>query len=146
MPNAYQHLRHLTIALAAIFVTSLASEASACSMMMKSGTQACTTTCGCCNSDQADVVQPVVNPVRTEIPCGTSNSDGCLCRSDNPVAPSTPPVRTSIENRSELGQVTLALAIFNEESVRPTLRGQQTVITQTPPKIPLYLRNGHLLF
>lgn len=141
------------IALAAIVATLLAtSEVSACSTM-KPGMGACNTACGCCSSGANDppttrtgVVEPAAMP-RVPAACQTAPVGDCSCRTQGPAAP-TPkpkPARGTPQGRPELGQGSDFVHLGAAHVLRIAL-APQVPATQSPPKVPLFLRNERLLF
>lgn len=143
------HLRRSLIVLATIFGGSLApSAASACSMVPK-GHAACSTVCGCCspetNETRADVARPVAIP-QAPVGCETSPGEACSCRSQEPAVPMPKPARgTTAEGRTELSQGSDFVPLGDDAAARITL-SLTVSATQSPPKIPLYLRDERLLF
>jgi hypothetical protein len=150
MATTLRQLCRPLIALVAIFAAPLASEASAGSTM-KPGPGACATVCGCCSpeaieapTNRAGVTERVA---LTEAPalCEPSPGGGCLCRSQEPAAPSPKPARSTAEGRSEQDQAP-EFVHLGEAAGTQDLLSPQVISTQCPPKIRLYLRNARLLF
>lgn len=151
MPTTLRRLCRPLIALAAIFGASLASEASACSSM-KPGSGACDSACECCSPEAtgAPTNRVEVAAERAALPeapvaCQRTPGGGCSCRSQEPAAPTPKPDRNTAEGRSELGQGSDFVHRGDEAAARALLSPRVTP-TQSPPKIPLYLRNSRLLF
>src|SRR5689334_20605705 len=106
MPTTLSRLCRPLIALAAIVVASLASEASACSTMASGK---CGAVCGCCSQRASDApsdrnvsAEHVALPV-TLAACQTFPGGDCSCGSQEPVAPTPKPARGITEGRSEPG-------------------------------------------
>ncbi|SIO57925.1 hypothetical protein SAMN05444166_5525 [Singulisphaera sp. GP187] len=157
MSTTLRHLRHSLIVLATIVGASLAaSETSACTTMAR-GDRACVTVCGCCTTKTNDVpangvnvavelVSPTVVIPQVPAGCATSSPGGaCSCRSQEPVAPTPKPSRTTAEGRTELSPGS-ACVPFGDDSATRIQLALQVPAVQNPPKTPLYLRNERLLF
>ena len=137
--------------LVAIFAASLtASEAAACSSMKSSG-GACAPACGCCSpeANEAPAAQAAVDrPAATPQPltaCEAAPGEGCVCRTDEPAAPTQKPASPTVEGRIEFSQGSDFVQLGDDAAAR--LKAELKVPpTQSPPKIPLYLRNARLLF
>jgi len=151
MPSTPRHLRRPLIALVAIFAASfMASDASACSTM-KQGQGACQTACGCCTSggDDAPTTRAgVATPAALPQAAGLGRpapAENCSCRSQEPAAPSPKPARSTAESRTELSAGSVFVQLGETFAARTALT-PQVPSTQSPPKVPLYLRNERLLF
>lgn len=134
------------MALVAIFAASLtASEAAAC-VSMNSGGGSCATACGCCSPEASEVPATAAAAARqAQTGCEMSPGEGCVCRPDEPVAPTQKPSRTAAEGRPEPGHASEFVQLGDDAAAR-IKAGLKVPPTQSPPKIPLYLRNARLLF
>lgn len=150
MPGIPRYDRRPLMALVAIFATSLASEASACSTM-KASPAACATVCGCCSPETSEAppshpeAARVATMPRAPMACQSAPAEGCSCRSQEPAAPSPKPARGTAEGRPAPSQGSDLVCLGDEAAARDRLF-PQVAPTQSPPKIPLYLRNARLLF
>ncbi len=144
-------LRGLLIALAAISVASTAAGgASACSMKER-GNAGCATVCGCCSSATTEAPSPAARVdgratrLRAPMAIETASGGGCSCRSQKPAAPAPRPAPGTSGSRTQPGHAE-PLAHSGPDHVARPAPGPQLPLTQSPPKIPLYLRNERLLF
>jgi hypothetical protein len=92
----------------------------------------------------AEAALPATTPV-SPMGCEASPGGGCVCRSETPAAPSPKPARGETESRPDLGQSSDFLHVGDDAAARVPI-GLRVPPTQSPPKIPLYLRNARLLF
>jgi len=155
MSSTLHYLRRSLMVVATLFTASLAAgEASACSAM-RPGQGGCVTVCSCCATDLAasleqDQAWPVAVPQRP-VRCESSSVPGgaCTCRSQDPMAPTSvpKPARSTAEGRggAELGLNTAFLPPGDDLARRNTCLSRGPA-TQSPPKVPLYLRNERFLF
>ena len=151
MPSSSRYLRRPLIALAAMAAALFAtSDASACSMM-KQSQGACATVLACCTGERGGApathiegaisfASPHASAVSRSVP-----SQHCSCRAQEPAAPAPKPSQTSAENRLELN-VGSAYAQRGEAFAVRAVSIPTTPSIQSPPKVPLYLRNERLLF
>jgi hypothetical protein len=151
MATMPRHLRGLLIAFAAIFATSAAAgEVSACSMK-EWGNAGCATVCGCCSSATTEAPTPAAQVegratrLRAPVAIETAPGGGCTCRSQEPAVPAPRPAPSPSGSRTQPGHAE-HLAQPGPDHVAPIAISSQLPLTQSPPKIPLYLRNERLLF
>ncbi|MDR3619531.1 MAG: hypothetical protein P4L85_09290 [Paludisphaera borealis] len=150
MPTTLRQLCRPLIALAAILATSLASEASACSMMTSSP-MACTVVCGCCSPGTSEAstsrseAARIATLPQTPMTCQSTPGAACSCRSQVPATPTPKPAQSTAEGRSELSPASV-LACLGDEAAARNLLAPRGTPAQSPPKTPLYLRNARLLF
>lgn len=156
MSMTLRQLRHSFIALAAIFGASLAaSDASACSTMAQGDRACATAVCGCCTPKTNDPLRTGVD-VASAMPmavippvsagCATLPGASCSCRSQEPIAPTPKPSRTTAEEgRTELTSSSVGV-YFGEDSAARIKLALRVSSPQNAPRTPLYLRNERLLF
>jgi hypothetical protein len=147
MHSTFRQLCRPLIALSAIVLASLASDASACEMV-KAKAGACVSVCECCTpaapvpASRFEVAQVATTQ---PIACQTAPGTGCPCQVREPGAPEPRPTRNTDVSRSAQDLGLNAICLGDAAEPRD-LRTPEVAPIQSPPNVPLYLRNARLLF